>query len=293
MYARSSTLSVPTFLRTLHFYLRRLIVLRSVRGAVISVLQLFVGRAHANGAPRAAELATLRRDGILVQPGALSETQIADILEYLSDKPVHELGAPVPVRRLDRGGPAGLTYGIYDEADVIDCPHVMEAVCSPEIMGLAASYLGCKPTLSMLGLQWSFPRARSGVAQNFHRDSEDWKYLRGFIYLTDVEEGGGPHVYVKGSHLDRLPLRLRFYTDEEIERDYGHEAIVKVLGKRGTFIAADTAGIHKGERPSEAPRLILTFTYSILPMAFERYRPHRSRHPSQMHNYTTRLYLRR
>jgi hypothetical protein len=141
-------------------------------------------------------------------------------------------------------------------------------------------------------VQWSFATSTEGVAQKFHRDSEDWKYLRFLIYLTDVDEGGGPHVYVKGSHKGSLPFRMRFYTVDEISRRYGHASFLKVFGGRGTAIAADTAGIHKGERPTANPRLLLTFTYAILPNILSEYEPVRSCHSHHVVNYTNRLFLR-
>jgi hypothetical protein len=90
------------------------------------------------------------------------------------------------------------------------------------------------------------PDKHHDVAQKFHRDSEDWKYLRFLICLTDVDDECGPHVYVKGSHRDNLPLRLKVYPPEEISQWYGNENVIKILGKLGTAIAADTSGIHKG-----------------------------------------------
>jgi hypothetical protein len=41
------------------------------------------------------------------------------------------------------------------------------------------------------------------VLQAFHRDSEDWRYLKILVYLSDVDDGAGPHVYLHGSHLTR------------------------------------------------------------------------------------------
>jgi hypothetical protein len=73
----------------------------------------------------------------------------------------------------------------------------------------------CKPTISALGLRWSFPvPGQSSALQMFHRDSEDWRYLKVLVYLTDVDEDAGPHVYLHGSHLTQAPMRLRFYTDK-------------------------------------------------------------------------------
>jgi hypothetical protein len=102
----------------------------------------------------------------------------------------------------------------------------------------------------------------------------------------------GPHVYIRGSHRGALPLRAKFYTPEEIAQRYGEDSFFKVYGKRGTAFAADTSGIHKGELPATRPRLVLNFTYSILPLALSEYNPLPSRHPSKLINYTNRLFMR-
>jgi hypothetical protein len=66
---------------------------------------------------------------------------------------------------------------------------------------------------------------------------------------------------------------------------------VKVYGPRGTGIAADTSGVHKGELPTMNPRLVLNFTFSILANPFGDYEPQQTRHPYGMCNYTNRIFL--
>jgi hypothetical protein len=236
-------------------------------------------------------LDSVREHGIVQLGQVLSEKQCAEVVVYLSDKPVHDSNISVE-RAFCDAQPPEMAYGIHQLEDVLDCPHLMEFVSSPSIIQLASAYLGCKPTLSCLGVQWSFPTNSPALAQTFHRDSEDWKYLRFFVYLTDVDEGCGPHVYVKGSHRDKLPLRLTFYAPEDLSQKYGSDNFVKVFGKRGAGIAADTSGIHKGELPTRKPRLVLNFTFSILPIPMSEYTPLPSRHSPALANYTNRLFLR-
>jgi hypothetical protein len=85
---------------------------------------------------------------------------------------------------------------------------------------------------------------------------------------------------------------MKFYQPDEISRQYGSDSIVEVFGKRGTGIAADTDGIHKGELPTVKPRLLLTFTFSILPNPLSEYTPFVSRHSPSLKNYTNRLFVR-
>ena len=43
-------------------------------------------------------------------------------------------------------------------------------------------------------------KADSEAAQMFHFDLDRIKWLKFFIYLTDVKINSGPHVYVSGTH---------------------------------------------------------------------------------------------
>jgi hypothetical protein len=85
------------------------------------------------------------------------------------------------------------------------------------------------------------------------------------VYLTDVEGETGPHVYIRGSHRKRGSWRARSYSPAEIEREYGAGALCSVSGPAGTSFLADTYGIHKGETPVRAWRLMLQVQYALLP----------------------------
>jgi hypothetical protein len=262
-----------------------------MRRLAIGLLTKSIGRGASTPGIAHPLFEKLKEEGVIRLNEALSDCQCADIAAYLSDKPVHDRFVSID-RAFSEAQPDDMSFGIHLRENVLDCPHVMEFVCSPKIVRIAEDYLGCTPTLTCLGVQWSFPTKVPGVAQKFHRDSEDWKYLRFIIYLTDVEQGGGPHVYIQGTHREKTPLRLKFYSNEEISHQYSADRVVKMFGKRGTGIVADTCGIHKGELPTSSPRLVLTFTFAILPNPLETYTPCITRHASIMTNYTTRLFLR-
>ena len=48
-------------------------------------------------------------------------------------------------------------------------------------------------------------------AQEFHFDLDSIKWLKFFIYLTDVEANTGPHIYVKGTHNSKKDLIKQGY----------------------------------------------------------------------------------
>ena len=105
-------------------------------------------------------------------------------------------------------------------------------------------------------------------AQQFHFDMERIRWLRYFIYLTDVTPDSGPHCFVKGTHRsgaipqDLLRQGYVRQTDETMLQKYGNEAHREFVGGRGTIIAEDSRGFHKGAAPRKGDRLLLAFELS-------------------------------
>ncbi len=157
---------------------------------------------------------------------------------------------------------------------VLSCPGILRLINSEPVLGLAGTYLGCLPTLSSIGLRWSFPSNSDACdVQRFHRDPDDWRFVKLFVYLTNVDHDSGPHVYVRGSHRRARGIRARAYTLGKIEAQYGRASVTPVIGKIGTAFMADTGGIHMGMPPRTRPRLLLAAQYSLLPVYAFRYAP--------------------
>lgn len=142
----------------------------------------------------------------------------------------------------------------------------------PFLLSVAAKYLGAPPKLMSVNMWWTFPVDASAEdkakhAHVFHFDLDDVKFVKFFFYLTDVDEGGGPHVYVKGSNKNikykNHLFKSKRFTDDEVIQAYGEENVIKVLGAAGSCLVEDTITLHKGVTPTVTPRLILQFEYSI------------------------------
>lgn len=272
----------PAFspLQSLFYYAQRLVTAPRLRQFVASSLcasvRLRAGAVSmAPGAVRQAEdiLEALRVFGYASLGMRFTKEQLADIHESLAGKLLEENGHGKRCFTLEEV-PPGVRMADYRLDDILDCPHILQLANDPALLTLAARYIGCKPTLSAVGMRWSFPAQCEGEGlQAFHRDSDDWRFMKVFVYLTDVDEGGGPHVYVKGTHRTRAPLRLRPYSDAEVKTAYGESQVVATIGPAGFAFAADTYGIHKGTVPTMRPRLLLQFQYSILPVYMYRYHP--------------------
>jgi len=88
----------------------------------------------------------------------------------------------------------------HNHIDIINAPYLLQIANDPLILDIAASFLGCKPTIGYMAVWWSYPTIkRAQQAEKFHRDVDDWRFLKLFIYLTDVNDKNGPHIYVTHS----------------------------------------------------------------------------------------------
>ena len=258
------------------YYAQRLatrpVVRRSVSRAVASVIRLrHDPDAWPAADPRYAQVpSTLRQQGIAMLPGLVGPDVAAGILASLADK---DLVGPGGRLTSLADLPPGARMAAYPLRTLLESSAIMALANAAPVLRIAAAYLGCKPTLSSLGVRWSFPGGGAGDTQQFHRDPDDWKFLKLFVYLSDVDAGCGPHVYVPRSHRTAGQVRARPYTQSEIERRYGKDGTRAVLGPQGTAFIADTYGIHAGMVPTRTPRLILQAQYSLLPVLAFRYDP--------------------
>ncbi len=286
-------------LHSLLYYSQRIVTRPSLRRLVVraisATLRLRQGSGLALCAATAAEdasLLELSRTGYAPLGNLLAPEQCDEIRAFLNDKLLIDRdrvrdGFPLAQ------SPADVRVADYHLRDVVACPYILALANSPPLLGLAARYMQCKPTISALGLRWSFPLpGENSALQVFHRDSEDWRYLKVLVYLTDVDDDAGPHVYLHGSHLTRAPMRLKFYTDREIADAYGAEMLLTAIGRRGFCFAVDTAGIHKGTAPARQPRLMLQIQYSLLPSYAYRYAPEPYHGPLLLDPYVNRLIIR-
>lgn len=150
------------------------------------------------------------------------------------------------------------------------CPAINKLQSDPILLEIAAKYLQQKPVHQGSLLWWSFPGERtyqqlSSNGQLFHYDLDDYRFLKFFFYLTDVDKQSGPHICIRGSHnrkkLSHLILRKR-ETDEDIIKYYGSESLITIYGKAGFGFVEDGLCFHKGVAPTHKNRLILQIEFA-------------------------------
>lgn len=147
------------------------------------------------------------------------------------------------------------------------------ACASHRMLDVANSYLGMWSKLEYVDLWYSVPQPEEAMrisSQRWHRDFNDRKLVKVFLYLVDVDERTGPFQYAAGSapggpYGDAWPWRPlgeNYPPEEELERRLPQEAIQTFTGPKGTLLFCNTAGFHRGGFATGRPRVLATATYS-------------------------------
>ena len=141
-----------------------------------------------------------------------------------------------------------------------------EFITSPEVLNLARGYLNSDKISINATFFISNPlkiteEEKYKNAQYFHWDNDFTKFFKMYIYLNDVDENTGPHIFVPGTHKNKsISNKLcRLYSDENIKNNY--DSFKKFLGKAGSIFFVDGYGIHKGELPNKNFRLMMNIHF--------------------------------
>ncbi len=151
------------------------------------------------------------------------------------------------------------TVSVYEP--FLRCPAALELAFDPELLRIATAYYRCPAAVTGADLRRSFVNDLPGFGDlyNFHSDPNSVRELKSFTYLNDVDELGGPFLYVRGSHRLRPPgwTAKYLWSRAEVEDRFGEDRICAVTGQAGDVILADTSGFHTGSKPIARDRSIL------------------------------------
>lgn len=149
-----------------------------------------------------------------------------------------------------------------------------EQLCFSElILGVASNYFREFAKLQSMDYWINLESSSDSgpiASQLWHRDYEDVKLLKIFIYFNNVKKENGAFSYVDQTHwIGRyrhvFPCNYPegvVITDEEIEKKWGSKGVRTYESAEGTIIFCDTSGIHKGGHCTKGRRYAFTATYS-------------------------------
>lgn len=161
------------------------------------------------------------------------------------------------------------SYGV--DLDLTDS--WFHACASHRMLDVANSYLGMWSKLEYVDMWYSVPQPESAdriSSQRWHRDFNDRRLVKVFLYLVDVDEQTGPFQYAAGSapggpYGDAWPWRPlgeNYPPENELEQRIPEDAVRTFTGPKGTLLFCNTAGFHRGGFATGRPRVLATATYS-------------------------------
>lgn len=220
----------------------------------------------------------VRTDGF-VNFGVIFPPELCDDIERFASETPARTTPEAPGHEIEVFDPEHIRAPVYrfSERDLLANRTIRGLVFDQALLAVAQEYLGCKPIFTQVNMWWSAPfgEASSKAAQLYHYDSDWIKFIKFFIYLSDVGPDNGPHCYVRGSNSveKRYFTEDRRFTDEEVAASYAPEDIVEITGARGTLLAVDTSGVHKGKSLTEGKRLLIQLEYanSLFGQSYERH----------------------
>jgi len=183
--------------------------------------------------------------------------------------------------KIDRANPVGVRYD-YDETTSLTSPEIQNLICDTSIFSIAQGYLECKPILDLIAFWWHTAysdQPDEEAAQFYHFDMDRVKWLKFFFYITDVKPENGPHCFIAKSHRTKgIPWKLlkkgyKRLLDEEVSAAFPNKNnFIEFTAPRGTIIAEDTRGLHKGKHVQKGDRLIfqIEFCDSLFGAKYER-----------------------
>lgn len=160
----------------------------------------------------------------------------------------------------------------YYFSSVEQCPAINELVDDARLLEIAQNYVGRGAKNIRARLWWNFPATRyddadlHATAQDkFHFDLNDWRTVKFFFYLTDVDLNAAPHLYIRGSHVNRglehQYTILQGKPKDALEAYYGAAEFRTVVGPAGSGFAEDPFVFHTGSTAISAARLLLELEF--------------------------------
>ncbi len=219
----------------------------------------------------------LKSKGYVIFPKVLSDATLERLVKFACESPssMRRMDNQVPSFDVSQDifsglNPKAVRYE-YDRAHLLNFKEIQTLLADESILTVAQEYLGCEPVADVLHMWWHTnfkDEPDMEAAQFYHFDMDRFKWLKIFIYLTDVGVDNGPHMFIEGSHVSGgIPpgLLKRGYarlSDKEVFNCYPKSKEKVFLAPKGTIIIEDTRGLHKGQHVNGDPRLILQLQFS-------------------------------
>jgi hypothetical protein len=199
----------------------------------------------------------IRKDGYYLIPNFLDRATVDQIRSELA------------------GGPTQFVTPYWESCKQVasTSPTVAKLLVNEFFIDIASLYIGVHARPITYAVWSTHPsQGQHNGTDTWHSDRGDFHWLLFFIYLTDVDEDSGPHVYVRGSHTKRPPECGRWWKslghriDESRLRQYfPNEEFQTFCLPAGSLIIEDTYGVHRGMPAKTKSRTMFEVGYGLHP----------------------------
>lgn len=169
-------------------------------------------------------------------------------------------------------GKKRLLTDLLSDKDLERYPNLVDFALSTPVLDAVTAYFGYLPLLRRVGIYISTPQALDSPAysQLFHYDHGDYKQLKFFFNIYDIDESKGPFTLLPAPVSRHVCSKLKSavkrkliqqpevgrYTDADVFKFCKEEDLVKSIGAAGSGIAVDTSRcLHYGSRIQQGERL--------------------------------------
>jgi hypothetical protein len=251
----------------------RSIFVRERLGAIVAVLVRLLQLRRSEISPASVDAVKISHDvkmnGICFLPQLqIPEDQLNIVRSFLKNKPVYDLYSGAEFN-IDGDVPLQCSKLAYRTTDLVNCQPLLQLANSPLIIEAVTDILGARPTICLFQSWWTLGEHHESVGKSYddvyHRDVDDFRFVKIFAYLTDTHEKNGAHSYIVGSHRSSLFTRRGPISDQQVHDSFDSKNIVTITGKAGAVFLENTWGIHRPLFASEGRRLIFSALYCLTP----------------------------
>jgi hypothetical protein len=217
----------------------------------------------------------LRQDGIAVVPfrelvpdAALWERLSGEIKDFVQDMEDRMTNDPAAFAKMKKNYLLR-RFRLNSRTFTLEDPWLRLGFFFAEIVN---EYLGLWTKLAEID-HW-YTRVGGGdqeriASQRWHRDPEDKKLIKIFMYFSDVDEGSGPFEYIPGTGPGGAHEKLWPWTPSvsvypplrEIEAAIPQSQWKSCTGPAGTIVFCNTSGLHRGGFCQSKPRILATWKF--------------------------------